>query len=302
MNELGAHSAKELLAVIRDKRRPLRERRNAVAVIGLRRMESADWDLFELKSSAPELRRVLDVTTSVLIHREPIVYHQRQKTNLQSVSEATGARTEQALIRYLKKPQSSSDLRANICTALGDLVSDAAIPALLRVLATDRSKAGWAAMHALVNIRSRRSTLALMSIVQNGKFQLARINAMYVLRWVQDPRADDFLLRTLRDRRRHRYIRNFAAEGLTWQSRQIEIVEALLDATRDKSAFMRYSAIHSLDRFWDQPGVDEIMKRKIVSRLRECTADREGIKGYDDNNGQRARQVLSNYRRFGNAR
>jgi HEAT repeat protein len=138
-----------------------------------------------------------------------------------------------------------------------------------------------------------------MSILRNSSSLQSRIGAAYVLTFLHDVRADRLLLKILRDKTEDYYLRSFAAEAISFESRQNDVVESLLETTRDKSAYLRYTAINCLDWFWELPNIDEPLKRRILATLRDCCKDTDGIRGYEHNNGQRARLVLKNYAKSG---
>jgi hypothetical protein len=237
--------------------------------------------------------------TALIIPNDGVKIHERAKANLQSVIHKTGARTENDLIRFVKNRRLSKTLCVDICTALGNLQSLGAIPALLSIIASAKREIGWAAHQALIEIRSQRATRGLMSIVRHPKHREARSNAVYVLKFIKDPRADKLLLEVLHDRRYDDYIRTDAAEGLTWEHPD-QVFEALLKTAGDDSPYMRYTAINCLDGFWEQwAGIDDSLKNRVLATLRQCCHDKGCIRGYDCDNGQRARQVLRNYRQFG---
>jgi hypothetical protein len=299
MKQLRAKSVGQLLKIIRDKRQPVNARSDAIAVIGLRRMKSVMGYLFEIQKTSPELRKIFGVTLSALISEEADKFHETQKAILESVIRDTQARTEKGLIRCLKDPSVSGELRSRICQVLGDLRSLTAIPTLLQTLDSRPSKVSWAAEHALVTIQSRCATPGLLSIIRRPKWSRGRSSATYVLKSLDDERADKVLLRILRDRRYGDYIRTDAAEGLTWKYRPDEVLKVLLNTAQDKSAYMRYTAINCLDYFWESyPGIGESQTKRTLATLRKCCSDKGGIRGYEENNGGRARQVLRNYRQF----
>jgi HEAT repeat protein len=121
-------------------------------------------------------------------------------------------------------------------------------------LASSDWEVAWEAAQILIAANSKKVTRQVLKVLRSAPFLHSKVYSIVVLRLLEDPRALPALLQIL-DRTTEPELRDEAAEalGTFGRLRSSRALDALVRASRDPDARVRYSVAHSLASFGWSP-------------------------------------------------
>jgi len=215
----------------------------------------------------------------------------RDKATGQRLLSELGMTSDQEIVDCCENPDEQSARQIKACLAAEHLGIRAAVPGLIRLLATDDIQLLEAASRALWMIGSHRSTLRLVSLIRDSKREDVRRCAVYAIGMLADRRAKQTLCHLLTDQSESEGIRTLAAEALLGLRPRRETIRALIDALRDPSPSVRYSALNTL-------GI--VAKQDVARVIREHLSDQTAVPGLpveEGTVGRAAQSALDNLER-----
>jgi len=187
-------------------------------------------------------------------------------------SKELGIENEVELLTFCANEQRDVSARGIACLALGCFEYKPAVPILVGL--ADHEDLGLVvnATRALSMIGSRKAVRPMISLAKNATRVEVRNRAIDVLGMLMDSRADETLVSILCDRGEAESTRSSAAAaigGLRQHSDQA--VLCLLEALREPSALVRWTALNTLGIMGDQSTIPAIqaclMDQDIVPQL-----------------------------------
>ena len=176
-----------------------------------------------------------------------------------------GAGSIAEVVDVLQDSTAPSDRRIAAAAVLGGFRCQNAVHDLIEALAEGELYLSNACMHALLAIRSRRGTRRLIAIARGQYPPRARQEAIYILWWLQDLRAEPLFLRLCAAvDTEEEYTRQMATEALGNTSMRPRSQTALAERLFDPSPSVRYGALCACP--YVLPG---FLRQALVAKLKD---------------------------------
>lgn len=154
-----------------------------------------------------------------------------------------GEPAEQVLITALNDPKPLT--RKLVAEALGDIRSQAAVPALMQLVSSDMSGARAEAIQALGKIGDTRAVDVIITAMSDASSNV-KVNAIQALAALQGPKVEGALDRALGDREED--VRQAAATGLAEVGTEKSILALEKIADDDSSSEVRSAAVKAIEK------------------------------------------------------
>jgi HEAT repeat protein len=244
LTNLADSSDHELIEILGDSRLELATRVEAARVLGARRVESAQRVLLQAKREGDTtLTKAADrALTNIFKGLLQWTQDQRQSRS-EALSRSLELESEGELReRFRTESRGSVEDRIKAFEIAGLSRTAGSLPFLIQALSEDDENVVWAAAHAVIDFGSRSATRPLIRLAVTASNRSSRQAAIYALGFLRDKRAEQFLIRILKDLNEDEHTRSLAAEALGQVSRSSRSRKALLKAVHDSSVEVARSA------------------------------------------------------------
>jgi HEAT repeat protein len=192
---------------------------------------------------------------------------QKYRTRGNELAKKLGIDGEEALLRFCADKEQEVSARGTACLALGFFKYERAVPTLLQLADDPDLSLVVNATRALEMIADPRAFEPMLTLAKDATRVEVRNRAIDVLGMLGDSRAEETLVTILGDRREAESTRCSAADaigGLPQHSGRA--VPCLLEALKEPSALIRWTALNTLGLMGDQ---------SVVPALQSCLSDKE---------------------------
>lgn len=198
-----------------------------------------------------------------------------------------GLENEEALMRSCRDPKEDIARRGLACLALGYLRFRPAIRVLIGLAEDSDLRLVCESLRGLSLMGSTQPTRPLLRLLRHSSREEVRNAVINALGMLRDKRAIDVLVGILTDREESEYTRSYAAEALGLLEKTDRTIAALVEALKDPSPTIRWSAINSLGLTGDE---------RLTEVLQACVSDHEVVPALPDREtvGSAAETALRN--------
>jgi len=184
-----------------------------------------------------------------------------------ALAEELGLDGEKSLLTFCADQKKESLARGTACLALGFLQYEPAVPTLLELADDPDLSLVVNATRALEMIADPRAFQPMLTLAKDATRVEVRNRAIDVLGMLGDNRAEETFVSILSDRREAESTRCSAADAIGCLPQHSgRAVSCLLEALKEPSALIRWTALNTLGLIGDQ---------SVVPALHACLSDKE---------------------------